>query len=172
MISMTCAGVILAGETHILSTAGNLEAQTYEILFFNAWLRDNKDAMGTLYGDMNVDGGVDDQRTYQHVVPVAAIDEDAAFGNCPTSSRLAINVIGSKIRVRFPASTNGTFRYDLMGSADLRVWQCLDATEAVPTADEIPDLTLPDGFEWRVVEVQGSVTDLTQPLFMRVRVSQ
>jgi hypothetical protein len=167
-----CTGVILPGETHSLSNASYAEAQTYEILFFNAWLRDNKAAMDTLYGDMNVEGGVDDRRTYRHAVPAAAIDEDAAFGYCPASSRLGVGITGSKIRVVFPASTGGTIRYDLMGSADLRVWQCLSTSEVAPTSDEMPNLSLPDGFQWRVFEVKGSVNDLTQPLFMRVRVSQ
>lgn len=168
----TCAGVILAGQKHVFSSAGYQEAFTYEILFFNAWLRDNKVDADTLYGDMSVDGGVDDQRTYQHVVPVTPVDEAAAFGNCPASCRIGVSITGSNIRVHFPASTSGVIRYDLMGSTDLKTWQCLRTSEVVPAPGEIPDQALPAGFKWRFVEVQGNVSNITQPLFMSVRVSQ
>lgn len=66
-----CTMVMLKDMGHNLSDAANREAQTYEVLFFNAWLRDDKDAAALLYGEMSVDGGVDEQRTWQQCVPQA-----------------------------------------------------------------------------------------------------
>jgi hypothetical protein len=172
-IQGTCAGVILAGETHGLSDAANVEAQTYEIYFFNSWLRDDKNAMATLYGDMTVEGGVDDTRTYQHVVDYTEVDADACFGNCPRSRRLYLSVFGSKIRVVFPASTDTSIRYDVMQSADFGDWQCLRFSVGSDLSlAELPAFALPEGFGWRVVEIEKSLANLEKPLFLRIRISQ
>ena len=171
-IAGTCAGVLFPGETHSLTNGAYAEAQTYEILFFRAWLRDDKEAATTLYGDMSVRGGPTERRTYLHIATTASIDEGAAYGRCPATDRLGVRVLGNKIRVIFPVSTDGSIRYDLMGSPDLGNWQCLSVTDATPVEGEVPAVTLPDGFRWRVVEVPGSAGDLTTPLFMRVRLGK
>lgn len=167
-----CTGVMFLGQTHSLSNASYAEAQTYEILFFNAWLRDDREAMEALYSDMTVSGGPTDSRTYQHIVPVTPIDEDAAFGNCPADKRLGVRITGNKMRVFFPVSINSSIHYDLMGSSDLGNWQCLRTTDVTMTARDAPSLTLPSGFHWRATEVQGNVSDLKKPLFLRVRLSK
>ncbi len=168
----TCTGVMFPGETHSLSNASYEEAQTYETLFFNAWLRDDAEAMKALYSDMTVAGGPSDSRTYQKIVPAATIDEDAAFGGCPAGHRLNVRIVGNKIRVIFPISTNASPRSDLMSTANLRDWQCLRTTEVTPLAQDLPAYSLPNGFRWRAVEVQGAAGDLTEPLFMQVRLSE
>jgi hypothetical protein len=168
----TCTGVMFPGETHSLSNASYEEAQTYETLFFNAWLRDDSEAMKALYSDMTVAGGPSDRRTYQKIVPAATIDEDAAFGGCPAGHRLNVRIVGNKIRVVFPISTNASPRYDLMGTANLHDWQCLRTTEVTPLVQDLPAYSLPNGFRWRAVEVQGAAGDLTEPLFMQVRLSE
>jgi len=172
-IEGTCTGVILAGETHSLSESAWVEAKTYEILFFEAWLCDDKNAMNTLYGDMNVDGGVDDRRTYQQVVAQAVIDENSCFGNSPVSWRLRLCGISPKLRVAFPVISDGSYRYDVMGSNDLADWQCLRVTVVdVEASDRLSDLSLPEGFEWRVAETKWSLENLTGATFLRIRVSE
>jgi hypothetical protein len=121
---------------------------------------------------MSVRGGPTERRTYLHIATTASIDEGAAYGRCPATDRLGVRVLGNKIRVIFPVSTDGSIRYDLMGSPDLGNWQCLSVTDATPVEGEVPAVTLPDGFRWRVVEVPGSAGDLTTPLFMRVRLGK
>jgi predicted dienelactone hydrolase len=67
-----CTMVMLKGHDHNLNDVANREAQTYEVLFFNAWLRDDKAAAALLYGDMTVQGGPEDLRTWQQCAPVPA----------------------------------------------------------------------------------------------------
>jgi hypothetical protein len=171
MMHGTRTGVVLNGQAHILGDVASREAFTYELYFFNAWLRDDMEAMSTLYGGMTVAGGVDDVRTYQVVVPPETIDEDACYGNCPDSLRLRVSISGSKVRAVFPASTDGSILYDLTGSPDLGVWQCMRTSG--PTSAhgfELPADVLPSGFQWRVVELVSPTLD--KPLFLRVRLSR
>lgn len=71
-----CAGttlaVELAEEKHLLSEAAWTDVPTWEILFFNAWLKDDARARELLGGELAVRGGVADrvtQRNGQAVAP-------------------------------------------------------------------------------------------------------
>ena len=169
----TCTGVMLFGETHSLTGPAYVEAQTYEILFFDAWLRDNQDSKDLLYSAMNVAGTVSEARTFQHIVAPEEVDDDAAFGNCPPFLRLLFCGNAPGVRVAFPASVSGSYRYDLLASPDLLHWQCL-RTGTVPTepGDKIPAWTPPAGFQWRVVEPAESPLDEMPASYFRVRVSR
>ncbi len=173
MLQGNVAAVRLAGETHGLSGAANAEAQTYEILFFNAWLRDDEEAKALLYGEMNVDGGVTDTRTFLRQVPLPEPDEKASLGNCPGTLRLRTFPQGTGIRALFPMATSGVYRYDILGSTDLKHWLCLRANslEVSPPAG-LHTPALGAGFRWRVVEVPRTLVSLSEPLFLRLRVSQ
>jgi|GEM_PF-2995085 hypothetical protein len=167
------AAVLFAGEQHLLSSAGYVEAQTYEALYFKAWLCDDEEAMALLYGTMNIEGGVTDTRTYQKLVPLPEPDEKASLGNCPGTLRLRILPQQAGIRAVFPMATSGVYRYDILGSTDLKNWQCLrsNSLEIAPPAG-LYTPTLGSGFRWRVVEVPQTINGLTEPLFLRLRVSQ
>lgn len=52
--------VVLPGEKHLLSKEAWNDVPTWEILFFNAWLKDDARARELLSGDLRVRGGVDD----------------------------------------------------------------------------------------------------------------
>jgi hypothetical protein len=167
------AAVRFAGLTHSLSSGGYVEGQTYEILFFNAWLRDDEEAMALLYGKLSVDGGVTETRTYQKLVPLPEPDDTASLGNCPGTLRLRVLQQGTGIRAIFPAATSGVYRYDILGSSDLKHWQCLrsNTVNVAPPAD-LYTPALGSGFSWRMVEVPQTKTSLTEPLFLCLRVSQ
>jgi hypothetical protein len=167
------AAVLFAGEQHLLSGPGYVEAQTYEALYFKAWLCDDEEAMALLYGPMNIAGGVTDTRTYQKMVPLAEPDEKASLGNCPGTLRLRVLQQGTGIRAIFPVATSGVYRYDILGSTDLKHWQCLrsNVLNVAPPAD-LYTPALGAGFSWRTVEVPQTRTGLTEPLFLRLRVSQ
>lgn len=59
-----CGGEIMAtvlpGEKHLLSKEAWNDVPTWEILFFNAWLKNDARARELLSGDLRVRGGVDD----------------------------------------------------------------------------------------------------------------
>jgi predicted dienelactone hydrolase len=62
-----CSGktmaVLLPGEEHLLSQTAWNDVPTWEILFFNAWLKDDARAKALLQDDLQVRGGVDDRIT-------------------------------------------------------------------------------------------------------------
>jgi dienelactone hydrolase len=60
------AAVMLDGETHRLSPAAPSDGYTWEILFFDTWLRGDAGARRKLYSGTSVRGGVNDHKTIQH----------------------------------------------------------------------------------------------------------
>lgn len=62
--------VVLPGEKHLISKAAWEDVPTWEILFFNAWLKDDARARELLAGDLRVRGGVDDHITHRNGRPV------------------------------------------------------------------------------------------------------
>ncbi len=60
------AAVMLDGETHRLSDAANSDVYTWEILFFDAWLRGDAGARRLLETGTSVRGGVNDHKTIEH----------------------------------------------------------------------------------------------------------
>ena len=64
-----CSGpttaVLLPGEGHLLSQKAWNDVPTWEILFFNAWLKEDANARALLAGDLRVTGGVDARVTYR-----------------------------------------------------------------------------------------------------------
>jgi hypothetical protein len=166
----SCVGVVLAGETHSLSAMANSEADTYEILFFDAWLRDNAKTRATIYGTVNVEGGVNDQRTYLHSGAAENADGAALLGSESPSARLLAGTGTHGLRIAFPTRTDGTARYDLVRSDDLLDWECLRAVISAPKASDIlPPAPLPAGFQWRVLESNWNNNLPTPPLYLRVR---
>jgi hypothetical protein len=65
-ISGPAAAVMLDGEQHLLSKKVWTDVYTWELLFFNTWLRGDAEARKLLYGGTSVQGGVNDHKTYQH----------------------------------------------------------------------------------------------------------
>lgn len=65
-MSGPAAAVMLDGETHNISKAANSDINTWELLFFNAWLRDDAEAHRQLEAGTSVQGGVHDHKTLQH----------------------------------------------------------------------------------------------------------
>jgi predicted dienelactone hydrolase len=61
--------VMLDGERHLVSTAASSDICTWEVLFFDAWLRDDATARQKLKFGTSVRGGVNDHKTFQHEVP-------------------------------------------------------------------------------------------------------
>jgi len=57
--------VLLDGETHDLSAKATSDDDTWEILFFDAWLRGDADACRKLAEGTTVKGGVHDHKTYE-----------------------------------------------------------------------------------------------------------
>lgn len=60
------SGVMLDGEAHLLSNASNSDVYTWELTFFDAWLRDDLTARSNLEQATSVRGGVNDHRTIHH----------------------------------------------------------------------------------------------------------
>ena len=63
--------VMLDGEAHLVSTPASSDIRTWEILFFDAWLRDDESARQKLRLGTTVRGGVNDHKTFQRDVPKA-----------------------------------------------------------------------------------------------------
>ncbi len=65
-----CSGdstaVVLPGEKHILSQEAWTDVKTWELLFFDAWLKGDAKAQAALREDTRVRGGVADHKTYHH----------------------------------------------------------------------------------------------------------
>jgi dienelactone hydrolase len=57
--------VRLNGESHGLSDAANTDSRAWELLFFDAWLKDDASARKKLESAESVRGGANDQKTYQ-----------------------------------------------------------------------------------------------------------
>jgi predicted dienelactone hydrolase len=64
-ISGPAVTVMLDGEKHLLSKQVWSDVYTWELLFFNTWLRGDAEARKLLYGGTSVQGGVNDHKTYQ-----------------------------------------------------------------------------------------------------------
>ena len=58
--------VMLDGETHSLSQGAETDVNTWEVLFFNAWLRNDDQARRQLVLGTTVRGGGSDHKTIQH----------------------------------------------------------------------------------------------------------
>jgi predicted dienelactone hydrolase len=65
-MSGPAAAIMLDGEEHLLSKAVWSDVTTWQVLFFDAWLRDSADAKRQLAEGTSVRGGVNDHRTLQH----------------------------------------------------------------------------------------------------------
>jgi len=61
--------VILEGETHSLTKPAHGDIRTWELLFFDAWLKDDAAARQKLATGTSVREGVTDRKTFDHVVP-------------------------------------------------------------------------------------------------------
>lgn len=61
--------VMLEGETHMVSTAASSDIRTWEVLFFDAWLREDATARQKLKSGTSVRGGVNDHKTFEHEAP-------------------------------------------------------------------------------------------------------
>lgn len=57
--------IMLEGESHDLSQEAWSDIHTWEVLFFNTWLRGDTNARRLIYGGDSVGGGVNDHKTYQ-----------------------------------------------------------------------------------------------------------
>jgi hypothetical protein len=64
-LNCNATAIMLDGEKHILSGKVWSDVLTWELLFFDAWLRGNPDAKRQLMEGTSVQGGVDDHRTMQ-----------------------------------------------------------------------------------------------------------
>lgn len=65
-LSGPATAVELDGQTHSLSEAAKRDAYTWELLFFDAWLRGDAAARHKLESGTSVRGGVHDHKTIQH----------------------------------------------------------------------------------------------------------
>ncbi len=65
-VSGPATAVMLHGETHDVSDAANTDIYTWEILFFDTWLRHDPRARTLLESATNVRGGVIDLKTFEH----------------------------------------------------------------------------------------------------------
>jgi acetyl esterase/lipase len=65
-MSGPASAVMLDGEQHLFSKKVWTDVYTWEVLFFNTWLRGDAEARKQLYGGTSVQGGVTDHKTYQH----------------------------------------------------------------------------------------------------------
>lgn len=62
--------VVLPGEKHLLTKEAWNDVPTWEILFFDAWLKGDPKARELLASDLHVRGGVDDHVTHRNGRPV------------------------------------------------------------------------------------------------------
>lgn len=69
-LSGPAIAVRLDGEEHLISNAAATDVRTWEILFFDAWLRGDNAARRQLETGLSVRGGVNDRKTFQHAAPV------------------------------------------------------------------------------------------------------
>jgi hypothetical protein len=65
-MSGPATAILLDGEEHLLSKAVWTDVTTWQVLFFDAWLRDSAAAKQQLAEGTSVRGGVSDHRTRQH----------------------------------------------------------------------------------------------------------
>lgn len=65
-LSGPATAVLLDGEEHLLSKNVWGDVTTWQVLFFNAWLRDDAEAKKRLEEGTSVRGGVNDHRTLHH----------------------------------------------------------------------------------------------------------
>ena len=65
-VSGPAAAVMLEGQTHQLYVASQSDVDTWEILFFDAWLKDDAAARRQLESGTSVRGGVGDHKTIAH----------------------------------------------------------------------------------------------------------
>jgi len=65
-IAGPATAVMLDGESHLVSNPANSDIGTWEILFFDAWLRDDASAREKLKTGTTVRGGVHDHKTIEH----------------------------------------------------------------------------------------------------------
>ncbi|MFT3784401.1 MAG: hypothetical protein QM790_20515 [Nibricoccus sp.] len=63
------AVIMLDGESHLVSDATSTDIRTWEILFFDAWLRDDATAREKLKSGTSIRGGVKDHKIFEHEAP-------------------------------------------------------------------------------------------------------
>lgn len=71
-MSGATAAVMLDGEQHLLSKHAWSDVHTWEVLFFDTWLRGDAKARKQLYGASSVRGGVHDHKTFQRAPRISA----------------------------------------------------------------------------------------------------
>jgi hypothetical protein len=66
-MSGSTIGIALAGESHVVSDSALPDVYTWELLFFDAWLKGDVRARDLIYSSVNVsvEGGADDRKTFQ-----------------------------------------------------------------------------------------------------------
>lgn len=173
----TTAAVRLEGEEHLLSHNGYTDAFTYELLFFDAWLRDNPESMDQLYGTETVNGGATDKRTYTRIEPLPGPSTDVAFGGAFTTGANSPAIFGwtmdtgddLRLQVTFPGinEADPSIRYDVMASTDTSEWHCLRSSGNASQAAVEPPFTLPAGYSWKTLETP--MPQSASPLFVRIR---
>jgi predicted dienelactone hydrolase len=65
-IAGPATAVMLDREKHLVSDASSNDIRTWELLFFDAWLRDDAAARQKLESGQSVRGGVNDHKTFEH----------------------------------------------------------------------------------------------------------
>jgi hypothetical protein len=151
--------VRMAGEGHLFSAPARMEGYTYEVVFFDAWLKDDARAMRLITGDLSVDGGVSDTRTYQREEPPEELPCEEAFG--VDAGSLAGNISvetlfangGLRLFARFPGRVDADWLvYDLLMADDPDgPWTCLRTYPSFGLV--VPEDPAPaQGFQWRYVE--------------------
>lgn len=71
-LSGPATAVMLDDESHLLTNPAQRDVRTWELLFFDYWLRDDATARQQLEQGTSVQGGVKDHRTYHHAPPVSS----------------------------------------------------------------------------------------------------
>jgi Chlorophyllase enzyme len=67
-VSGTASAVVLKGEQHLISNKAAIAVNTWEILFFNTWLKGDAQAGKLIYEGSSVQGEAENSKTYQRIV--------------------------------------------------------------------------------------------------------
>lgn len=176
LVSGTVYSVTLPGQPHVFVGSAWLDAQNWELVFFDAHLKDEPAARALLEAAVSVTGYSADFQDFdkQKIRPRSPLSAVAALGAYPQIPvRMRASSEGVFPQISFPVAsgTSGLY-YDLQYSSDARDWLTLAADQVAPDAAFLARFELGAGFSWRTLEDPRDADAAAGARLYRVRVSR
>ena len=174
--------ILINGQGHIFSSEGWTDTNAWELFFFNAYLKDDTEALARLHSSNSVEDGLTDSKTHQRIITPAILTPYETFGIIENSDGGACVGIKPDFQIIFGSPhfclvfprkksiNHPDFLYDLQWSDDLLSWHTAIQSEIQPLLESIPDFNLGPGYEWSCL-FESDFDDNETQRYYRLRVT-